>query len=391
MISDSPIDTTTTVRGDPINYIGVSLTDALKIELLNEKWKPPANFVFQPVTVGRKYNICWEQQHSWLRYSVSKDKAFCAYCILFGEKPNKRGMHSAENFQKFGFCQWKNATGAKRGALLTHERSEIHSFSASRASCFRDTFSGRSRDIQSSLSEAYKEQVVKNRSVLLSIIDVIIALGKRNIPFRGHAWDKVTKREDGNFDFFVHWKSEFDSILREHLDHAPGNAKYMSPAIQNELITLVGLEIRDSILENIKAAKWYSIMADESTDSATIEQMSFCTRFLDHSSDQPIVREEFISLVQLDSTDAESISAAILRKLNECDLDLGYLRGQGYDGASHCRAHNLNLVISSSCKQIPEIRSLFDSLSALTWFLGASPKRRVILKRHLKSNDISDQ
>lgn len=47
------------------------------------------------------------------------------------------------------------------------------------------------------------------------------------------------------------------------------------------------------------------------------------------------------------------------------------------------RAHVLNLVISSSCKNIPTIRNLFDDVNQLTWFLGASPKRVSIMKRHL--------
>ncbi len=114
----------------------------------------------------------------------------------------------------------------------------------------------------------------------------------------------------------------------------------------------------------------------------------------------------------MDSTDAASIAKSILRFLKDCNLDISNLRGQGYDGASvmagkvsgistrilqqqpralyhHCRGHNLNLVISSSCKQVPEIRNLFDSLGALTWFLGASAKRKVILQQYLLSEDIS--
>ena len=187
--------------------------------------------------------------------------------------------------------------------------------------------------------------------------------------------------------------------LRDHLTHAPRNAKYMSPMIQNELIKLIGLEIRDSILKDVRAAKWYSIMADESTDSATVEQMSLCIRFFDDTLNEPLIREEFISFVPLENASAESITDAILKKLSECNLDVKNLRGQGYDGASvmsgkvsgvssrimqvqpratyhHCQVHNLNLVISSSCKQVPEI---CDSIAALTWFLGASPKRKAIL------------
>ena len=111
------------------------------------------------------------------------------------------------------------------------------------------------------------------------------------------------------------------------------------------------------------------------------------------------------------NNNAAAISEAILKFLGECNLDLSNLRGQGYDGASvmagkvaevsarilekqekalyfHCRAHSLNLVIAASCKQIPEIRNLFDSVSSLTWFLGASPKRKAILHRYLKSEDL---
>ena len=41
----------------------------------------------------------------------------------------------------------------------------------------------------------------------------------------------------------------------------------------------------------------------------------------------------------------------------------------------HCCAHNLNLVVASSCKQVPDIRNLFDNLRTLTWFLGTSAKK----------------
>jgi hypothetical protein len=56
-------------------------------------------------------------------------------------------------------------------------------------------------------------------------------MGQRNIPFRGHNWDKITKPEDGNFDFLVHWKAEDKPVLKQHLASAAYNAKYLSPDI----------------------------------------------------------------------------------------------------------------------------------------------------------------
>ena len=183
--------------------------------------------------------------------------------------------------------------------------------------------------------------------------------------------------------------------------------------IQNELIALAGLEVKESILKDVRSAGWFSVMADECTDVATLEQMSMCIRFVDESTpDQPQVREEFVGFVQLDRTSAAFISEAILQFLKDCNLNISNLRGQGYDGASvmagkvsgvstqileaqpramyhHCRGHNLNLVISSACNQVPEIRNLFDSVRTISWGLGASGKRKFILRKYLKPEDIS--
>lgn len=73
---------------------------------------------------------------------------------------------------------------------------------------------------------------------------------------------------------------------------------------------------------------------------------------------------------------------------------LDNLRGQGYDGTSvmsgevsvvktiiqqiQPRAF-YHLVVASTCKSLPEIRNMFDSVSQLTWFLGGSAKRKAIV------------
>ncbi len=148
-------------------------------------------------------------------------------------------------------------------------------------------------------------------------------------------------------------------------------------------------------------------------DESTIEQMSICIRYIQAYDGTFEAREEFIGFVELEETNAACISASIIDFLKDCDLDLNNLRGQGYDGASvmsgkvsgvctriqriqprafyhHCRGHTLNLVVSSSCKIVPDIRNLFCSVGKITWFVGASAKRKTVLKRYLVSDDISD-
>ena len=118
----------------------------------------------------------------------------------------------------------ENAKGSKRGALPFHEASESHKAAAMKALAFKGICAGKLSDIQSCVSNKHEEQVKRNRSILLSIIDVVIALGQRNVPFHGHQWSKQTHRENGNFDFFIHWKAQYDAILADHLQHCRKNA-----------------------------------------------------------------------------------------------------------------------------------------------------------------------
>ena len=61
--------------------------------------------------------------------------------------------------------------------------------------------SGEEKNIKCSISKSYEDNIKKNQEIILNIIDVIVVMGQRNIPFRGHNWDKITKREDGNLTF----------------------------------------------------------------------------------------------------------------------------------------------------------------------------------------------
>ncbi|XP_061170352.1 52 kDa repressor of the inhibitor of the protein kinase-like [Saccostrea echinata] len=384
---------------DPVNFIQKVLDDAEKSKILSSKWNPSPHEKYSfPVTNGRRYNLTWEDKFIWLRYSLSKDAAFCAPCIAFGQQ------NQSDKLVTSGLRDWKNATGSKRGTLQIHEESSAHQNALVKAVNLMKVYSGEEKSIKSSISQSYEDTVLKNREILSNIINVvIIALGQRNIPLRGHRWDTITKREDGNFDFFVHWLAKEKPVLKAHLENAAYNAKYLSPDIQNEIIELAGEEVLNSILSRTRTDKWFSVMADECADVANIEQMDICIRYVDENNE---VNEDFIGYAPLDSVDAASLSNAILQKLEDCNLDTQYLRGQGYDGASvlsgsksgvcsrlrevqplaeyhHCRAHALNLVISSSCKNIPMVRNLFVDVNQLTWFLGASPKRVSIMKRHL--------
>jgi hypothetical protein len=92
--------------------------------------------------------------------------------------------------------------------------------------------------IVQSISKAYIDKVEINRASLLSLIDVVITLGKRNIAFRRN-WNKETSEEGGNFMFFVNWKSSFDLVLKEHIEQKISYGKYL-PFVCRGLIFCLG-------------------------------------------------------------------------------------------------------------------------------------------------------
>ena len=69
--------------------------------------------------------------------------------------------------------------------------------------------------------------------------------------------------------------------LAEHLISATGNATYTSGQIQNELIDIIGRQIRQYIASRVQQAKWFTVIADEVTDASNKEQLSLVVCFVD--------------------------------------------------------------------------------------------------------------
>ena len=62
--------------------------------------------------------------------------------------------------------------------------------------------------------------------------------------------------------------------------NAPGNAKYISPRIQKEILHILARKICEKIFEDISDAK-YCILVDEAQDESRKEQMAIVLRFVD--------------------------------------------------------------------------------------------------------------
>ena len=136
--------------------------------------------------------------------------------------------------------------------------------------------------IKSQLSKAYDEKVKQNTTALTAIVDCIQFLVKQGF--------KLTKRESGNFSVLVDFVGSYSSELNFHLTNSARNARYLSPKIQNEFISINGNIIWEKIIRDCVTSLFWSVMVDETTDASITEQMSICVRYVNVVDDTKYLR-----------------------------------------------------------------------------------------------------
>lgn len=131
------------------------------------------------------------------------------------------------------------------------------------------------------------------RDVLLKIIAMVKGLAKNNLVFRGRN-DKIRVDGNGNVLGMIEAVADFDLVMKEHIsrveEHETRN-HYMSPQIQNELMEMLGNEVRQMILKKIHCAKCFPIILDTTPDISNRDQMSLIIRCVDISEPAPKIEE----------------------------------------------------------------------------------------------------
>lgn len=95
--------------------------------------------------------------------------------------------------------------------------------------------------------------------------------------------------------------------------------KYTSADMQNEMITIMALQILRKIAASLHDTPFYTIMVDETTEMSNREQVVLCLRWV---SEKFEVHEEFIGLYMVESIDANTLVSVIKDVLQRLNLSL---------------------------------------------------------------------
>lgn len=326
----------------------------------------------------RSFRPQWYEKYTWLEYSRKNDAAYCFACRHFRPKQSTRTKQDA--LWHNGFRNWKRGLDS----FKEHETSAVHKESMV---AFQD--SKVHGDIVQQLQTGSESEIKERREYLRRIVNITMFLAKQGISFRGHD-ESEDSNNKGNFIECLNLLTEFDPFLSSY--NAPSKVSYISPLSQNEVIQCCSEEIKASILDELKSAEFYAIMADEARDNHK-EQLTVCVRYVVPATG--ITKEHFIGFIDLQSFNAESITESLQNFLRENGLDNVHCVAQAYDGASvmsgvsggvqakfqkyhpeaiyvHCYAHQLNLVLCHTCKAVKEAKAFFDMLEAIYTFFSVS-------------------
>ena len=336
---------------------------------------------------NRSFNKAWFDAHQWLEYSSITDRVYCYPCRIFLHQHHLKD----KTFTLDGFNHWKSATERGKG-LSKHATSECH---------LQSMIKWNERENRIKLNEEIatqlcNKQLERNRYYISTIFNVMQFLVMNEMPLRG---DKETHGEFfdekdflccGKFVYLLQYTIRTDTHLKSIISCIPENAKYTSPKVQNEIIDIMTIMVREKIANEIKAADadCYTLKCDGTRDKNNDESLCIVIRFVKEGK----AMERLLAIVHLHQLDADYISNTIIEILKASDLDPQKIISQCHDGASvmsvslggvqaiiqkklgkvipylHCFNHQLHLCIVHALEVDVSVKQFFDICDGLYKF-----------------------
>lgn len=111
--------------------------------------------------------------------------------------------------------------------------------------------------------------------------------------------------------------------------------KNTSERSQREMHLLLGKLVKEKLIQRVKDAKWFSILVDEVTDCAILEQLLIYIGYVDEEGKTHFHFPEVKDVLETsESVDSETITRIITEELKACGLNLALVCGFSSDGAS---------------------------------------------------------
>ncbi|KAJ8303650.1 hypothetical protein KUTeg_018760 [Tegillarca granosa] len=313
----------------------------------------------------------------WLYFSGARGKYFCKYCEFFSQST------SAVSESPFA------TTGTVLGTHPTRKLAKHNESSYHEKATFAYMSGGNKNSVLSMLKanddKMKSEKKIRNRQYIECLFKTAYFMLRKRWGISENLADMI-------------------QFLKDDLQYSPvvgysegkTNVHYMSKQSIQEIISSISFSLEDDILSSLRKAKWFALLADESTDDSHREQFAIIARYLGDGNSKIV--ESFLGLVNVQRADAESLMTAIETFLIAKHIDINKAIFVGFDGCNtmsgvnsglqrrfrhlvphqiyiNCRNHKLALCVKHLLKEFPVLETL-DSLLTDIWKLfHFSPQR----------------
>ncbi|KAJ8882694.1 hypothetical protein PR048_014506 [Dryococelus australis] len=342
-----------------------SLTNEQKYQWLINSWVPSSDFTF-PMQ-NRSFQWKLFEAYEWLTYSQKMSGGLRKMCIFF------RRCEGGTNDVKHGKLVvtpinrpiYKEAVETLRhhASIGYHKGNMIVSHN------FLMVMEGKCTDVTVSIKQNKTHPYHINCNLLWST----------DIPMRGHRddGDLQTKTEklfgEGKLKVFLKFRLDGeDESLASRI------VSFNKNATQNEIIQSCGDVITEKVVTNINNSKYFTMMADKTTDISVQEQLAICMRYCDTTTYE--ILDKFFKFIDVVDATEKNIARAIFPKLEKLNLDISYFRGQA-NGAQVCVARVQPLAFYSHCAShnkactVASIRNAVGVISSVANFFRESVGR----------------
>ena len=305
------------------------------------------------------YDPKWKRQYPWMDYNSSAKGMVCSVCTSFGKVPvQAEGAWVTRN--------WVKATTL----LAKHNKSDWHKAAVENQKLSYSLLHEKRGGIVEQIISVSEEEKQHNRTFLKKLVRSLYFLVKQHIAHTTTFEGLITLQIENG-----------DIQLRSHRDKCPRNATYESYATVVDILSSISKIIERDLLSSFKSSTYFSLMADESTDVSSKEELSICARW--EQDNKPV--EHFLGIVPAKETTAEAISFYLCAFLESKSIDITTMRGLGFDGTNtmsgqrsgvqkrlrlhspsavyvHCRCHQLQLATLNAADEHREAKRVLGTL-----------------------------
>ncbi|XP_070605595.1 52 kDa repressor of the inhibitor of the protein kinase isoform X1 [Erythrolamprus reginae] len=210
-----------------------------------------------------------------------------------------------------------------------------------------------------------------NKDYLKSLFEILILMGKQNIPLDGHNADELPEGifTPDNFQALLEFRiNSGDEVLRKQFETTAVNLAYCSKTQQKQMLEICENCVREEMLREVRDSQFFSIVTDEVVDLAGEEHLPILVRFVDDAHN---LREEFVGFLSYEA-DPEILAVKFHTTITEkWGLNMEYCRGQAYVVSSGF-ASKMKTVATRILEKYPQAIYTLSSSCALNLWLAKS-------------------